>query len=149
MDPDLVLEVSYCTSSMRLTAQRRHPGEPFHLTFWEKNQSQPDSCPAGEGFARVLAQLTSLKLRRTLNAREAEEYFRRNPLPSWAELVIRDVSALEPFRALLHSVAGSTPEALVHFQGVTYLVDFEPQVFSLLAGGCRTLGVERPLRRND
>jgi len=142
VDPDLVLEVSYRTSTMRLTAHRQGRGEPFQLTFWENNQPQPSSCPAGEVFARVLAQLTSLKLRRTLEAREAEEYFRKYPLSSWAELVIRDTSTLEPFRALLKPLAGSAPEALLHFQGATYVVDFQTQVFRLLAGGCQVLGVE-------
>jgi hypothetical protein len=130
---------------MRLTAQRRGPGELFHLTFWKNNHSPPANCPAGEGFTRVLTQLTSLKLRRTLGAREAEAYFRNHPLPSWAELVIRDASALEPFRAQLHPVAGPDPEALVHFHGVTYVVDFQTLVFSLLAGGCQTLGAQSAL----
>ena len=141
--PDLVLEVSYRTPDVNLSAQRRSPGEPFALIFWEKKQPQPASCLAGEGFARILRQLTSLKLRRTLEAGEVQEYFQRNPLSSWAELEIRDVSAAEPFRARLHPGERSAPEALVHFHGVTYLVDFQPQVFNLIAGGCLTLGVER------
>ncbi len=140
VDPAMVLEVSYRTETVRLLAQRWQKGEPFTLAFWVPGRPQPAVCPAGEGFARVLQQLTSLKLRRTLEAGEAEAYFRKNPLSSWAEVVLRDTSALEPFRALLQPRPGPAAEALVHFNGATYLVDFEPQVWSLLAGGCQAMG---------
>lgn len=146
VDPDLVLELSYSTPGMRLTAQRQKPGAPFTIRFWETKKLPPASCPAGKGFAKVLKQLTSLKLRRPLDTHETEEYFRKYPLPSWAELMIRDTSALEPFHALLHPLTGSAPEALVHFQGATYVVDFQTQVFRLLAGGCRTLGDLAPAK---
>lgn len=140
VDPGLVLEVSYRTNTVRLLAQRWHRGEPFTLIFLEQGRRQPAVCPAGAGFARVLQQLTSLQLRRTLTAREAAAYFRDTPLSTWAEVVLRDTSALEPFRALLLPLPGSTTAALAHFNGATYLVDFDPQIFRLLAGGCQTLG---------
>jgi hypothetical protein len=139
LDPGLVLEVSYRTNTVRLLAHRWQKGEPFTLAFWEKGRAQPAVCPAGAGFARVLRQLTSLRLRRTLTAPEAAACFRDTPLSTWPEVVLRDTSALEPFRALLLPRPGSTSEALVHFNGVTCLVDFDPQIFRLLAGGCQTL----------
>jgi hypothetical protein len=141
VDPNLVLEVSYRQATVQMMAHRWHSGDPFSLIFWEKDQPRPSSCLAGEGFARVLKELTSLRLRRTLDARQEEEYFRKDPLRSWAELRIRDTSALEPFRALVLPLAGPATGALVHFHGSTYLVDIKDQVFELISGGCKTLGV--------
>ena len=142
VDPDLVLEVSYRQGPVRMTARRHQPGETFILVFWEQGRPGPSSCLAGPGFAKVLKELTSLKLQRTLTAREEEGYFRSKPLSSWAELVIRDTSTLEPFRAKVLPAPGAATGTLVHFRGTTYLVDLKGQVFHLISGGCKTLGVQ-------
>lgn len=139
VDPGKVLEVSYRTSSMRLMAHRWDIGDRFTIIFMEQSRSRPAICPAGQGFETVLKQLTSLKLRRTLPAGEAQACLRRKPLNSWAEVVIRDNSELEPFRALIMPLAGSSTEALVHFHGATYIVSLEAKVFQLISGGCKSL----------
>ena len=149
VDPNLVLEVSYQQGPVRMMAHRRQRGDPFILTFWEQGRPEPASCLAGPGFAKVLKELTSLKLQRTLTAREEKEYFRSKPLSSWAELAIRDTSVLQPFRAQVLPAAGAATGTLVHFHGTTYVVDLQKRVFHLISGGCKTLGVtdEPPVRR--
>jgi hypothetical protein len=140
VDPGKVIELSYRSTSLLLIAHRWEVGGRFTLICLAKQQDRPRSCPAGKGFALVLNQLTSLKLRRTLTAGQAEEYWRQNPRPAWAEVVIRDNSELEPFRALLKPLAGSPREAVVRFNGATYIVGLEARVFQLIAGGCKALG---------
>jgi len=149
VDPDLVLEVSYRQGPVRMTAHRRQQGAPFILTFGEQGRSRPSSCLAGPGFAKVLKELTSLKLQRTLTAREEEEFFRSKPLSSWGELVIRDTSTLAPFRARVLPAPGPAAGTLVHFQGITYLVALQGEVFNLISGGCKALGIPDgpPVRR--
>jgi len=140
VDSSKVIEVAYRSTALLLIAHRWEVGGKFTLICLEKQHHRPSNCLAGPGFDLVLQQLTSLKLRRTLTAREAEEYWRRNPRNSWAEVVIRDNSELEPFRTLLKPLAGSPDEAVVRFQGVTYIVGLEDRVFQLIAGGCQSLG---------
>jgi len=135
-----VIEVAYRSAALLLIAHRWEGGGKFTLICLEKKQPRPSSCLAGPGFDLVLQQLTSLKLRRTLTAREAEEYWRSNPKTSWAEVVIRDNSELEPFQALIKPVAGSPQEAVVRFHGATYIVGLDERVFQLIAGGCKSLG---------
>ncbi|MDD2903270.1 MAG: hypothetical protein PHU44_12635 [Syntrophales bacterium] len=90
-----------------------------------------------------------MKLQRTLTAREEEEFFRSKPLSSWGELVIRDTSTLAPFRARVLPAPGPAAGTLVHFQGITYLVALQGEVFNLISGGCKALGIPDgpPVRR--
>jgi hypothetical protein len=140
VDPARVIEVSYQSSEVRLIAYRWDVHQRFTLIFLEKSRAQPVICPAGAGFAAVLAQLTSLKLTRTLNPGESEAYLQRQPIAAWAEVAIRDNSALPPFQARITPLAGSSTEALTHFNGATYIVACDAEVFRRLGGGCTTLG---------
>jgi hypothetical protein len=141
VDPARVLEVSYRAAAVRLMAQRWEMGQPFTLIFLEKNRAGPVFCPAGPGFEAVLGQLTSLKVKKTLTHRQAEGFLQRQPLAGWAAVEIRDNSELPPFRARITPLAGSSTEALVHFRGATYIVEFKARIFKLLGGGCAALGV--------
>ncbi|MCX5892722.1 MAG: hypothetical protein NTW80_07080 [Deltaproteobacteria bacterium] len=140
VDSSRVIEVAYRSPALVLIAHRWEMGGKFTLVCLEKKQNRPSSCLAGPSFDLVLRQLTSLKLRRTLTARQAEDYWRKNPRPAWAEVVIRDHSELEPFQALVRPMEGSPQEAVVRFNGATYIVALDHQVFELIAGGCKTLG---------
>ncbi|MFZ5448362.1 MAG: hypothetical protein ACOZFS_06970 [Thermodesulfobacteriota bacterium] len=140
VDPARVLEVSYRSSEVRLIAHRWDVNQRFTLIVLTKSRAQPELCSAGPGFEAVLQQLTSLKLAKTFSPGQEEAYFKRQPLPTWAEVVIRDNSALPPFQARITPLAGSSNEALVHFSGVTYMVNFDSQIFQVMAGGCATLG---------
>jgi hypothetical protein len=144
VDPGKVIEVTFRSAGMLLLAHRWEARGRFTLIFLEQPQGQPATCLAGQGFAVVLNHLTSLKVRRTLSAREAQELMGKEPLGAWAEMVIRDRTALAPFRARLMPVAGRIDEAFVHFDGATYVVDLPDQVFHLIAGGCKTLAGPAP-----
>lgn len=147
VNPAKVLEVSYRSSDLRMIAHRWHVRDKFLILFMTKQHRQPAVCLSGEGFAFVLKQLTSLKLRQTLSPRKAKEYFQKNPLSGWAELVIRDDSQVGPFRALISPVAGSSTEALVHFRGVTYIIGLDGKVFQLISGGCQSLSGPKPVSK--
>ena len=121
-----------------LIAHRWQIQDSFTLIFLKKH-SKPVTCAAGPGFAVVLNQLTSLKLLRTLTPKEAHQLLQKYPTRSWAEVLVRDNSALEPFRALIMPVPGQTDAAFVHFNGATYVVSFADQIFRLILGGCKQL----------
>jgi len=144
VDPGKVIELSYRAPGLRLIASRWEVGDRFSIVFWEKKRPGPAFCPAGPGFEAVLKQLTSLKLRRTLDPGRAAEFFKEKPLSTWDEVVIRDDSALEPFRAMILPVSGVADEALVHFHGSTYVVAFDAKVFQLIAAGCKSLAGSNP-----
>jgi len=137
--PEKVLEISYRTAVSWLVAHRWQVGDRFTLILLKPGQPLPDSCLAGEGFQTVLRQLTSLKLRQTPSANEAEALLRKHPLPTWGELMIRDDSPLEPFRARVLPVAGTPEEVWLHFHGATYRVALNQEVLERLAKGCRAL----------
>jgi hypothetical protein len=146
VDPGKVVEVTYRSSGMMLIAHRWHTQDRFTLIFLDQRHSKPATCLAGPGFDAVLKQLTSLKLRKQLNAAEAKELFQKHPLRSWPEVAVRDQMALEPFQALVVPVPGSPDAAFVHFNGVTYVVDFADHVFRLISGGCKLLAAPSPHR---
>jgi hypothetical protein len=145
VDPAKVIEVTYRASGLILIAQRWQTQDRFTLIFLDQKQPKPSVCLAGQGFDVVLKQLTSLKLRRTLNAHEAQELLHKHPLPTWDEVVVRDQSALEPFQAFITPDQSSSGAVFVHFNGATYVVDFADQVFHLIAGGCNLLATPSPL----
>jgi hypothetical protein len=142
--PENVVQISYRTATFWFVAYRWQEGDRFTLIFLKKGTPLPESCLAGEGFQTVLRQLTSLKLSQTPTADQTEELFRSQPRSTWAELVIRDDSSLEPFRALVHPAADSSGEVWLHFQGATYRVGLDHQVLELISGGCQILGAGRP-----
>ncbi len=144
VDPALVRELSCQGAGWRLAARRAAAGEPFTLVVLRSGEEQPDVCRSGAGFDRVLEALTSLKLHRTPEAREVREYEARYPRRAWVELLIRDASALEPFRARLLPLPGSPGDALLQFAGVSYLIALDDAVFRLLEGGCASLGANGP-----
>jgi hypothetical protein len=146
VDPARVIEVTYRSSGMMLIAHRWQTRDRFTLIILDQRNSEPVTCLAGPGFDIVLNQLTSLKLRRVLNAREAKELLKKNPVSLWAEVVVRDNTAVEAFRALLMQVPGVPDEAFVHFNGVTYVVDFADQVSKLISSGCKLLAAPSPNR---
>jgi hypothetical protein len=141
--PEKVVQISYRAATFWFVAHRWKVGDRFTLILLKKGKPLPESCLAGEGFQKVLLQLTSLKLRQTPTAEQAKEYLRSHPLSTWAELVIRDDSSLEPFRALVYPAADSSEEAWLHFDGATYRVGLNHQVLELLSGGCQALGASR------
>ncbi len=142
--PENVVQIIYRTATIWFVAHRWEGGDRFTLIFLKKGTPLPESCLAGEGFQPVLRQLTSLKLCQTPTAEQAEAMFRSQPRSTWAELVIRDDSSLEPFRALVYPAAGSSGEVWLHFQGATYRVGLDHQVLELLSSGCQALGAGRP-----
>ena len=144
VDQGRVIEITYRSSGMMLIAHRWQTRDSFTLIFLDQQHNKPAVCLAGQGFDVVLKQLTSLKLRRTLNAKEAQEILQKHPLRSWAEVVVRDQMALEPFQALVMPAPGSSDAAFVHFNGVTYVVDFADHVFHLISGGCKLLAASSP-----
>jgi hypothetical protein len=143
VDPGKVIKVTYRSAGIILTAHRRQTRDRFTLVFLAKNR-QAVSCLAGPEFDVVLNQLTNFRLRRALNDKEAEEVLKKNPLSSWAEVVVRDNTALEPFRALLLPVAGVPNEAFIQFNDFTYVVDFADKVFQLISNGCKLLAGTSP-----
>jgi hypothetical protein len=143
VEPGKVIEITYRSPTMLLLAHRWQTRDRFALIFLEKPHP-PVTCLAGQKFDVVLNQMTSLKLRRTLTPTEAQELLKKNPFSSWAEVVIRDNTALEPFRALLLPVTGQSDAAFVHFGDVTYVVDFADQVFQLISSGCKSLAATSP-----
>jgi hypothetical protein len=144
VDPAKVIEVTYRSPGMMLIAHRWQTRDRFTLIILDKQNSKPVTCLAGQGFDVVLNQLTSLKLRRALNAKEAKELLKKNPVSLWTEVMVQDHTAVEPFRALLLPVPGVPNEAFVHFNGVTYVVDFADQVSKLISGGCNLLATPSP-----
>jgi len=144
VDPAKVIEITYRSPKMMLIAHRWQSRDRFTLIILDKQNSKPVTGLAGQGFDVVLNQLTSLKLRRALNAKEAKELLQKNPVSLWAEVVVRDHSAVEPFRALVMPVPGVPDEAFVHFNGVTYVVDFAGQVFQHISSGCKLLAAPSP-----
>lgn len=139
VDPAKVIEIIYRTPEMMLLGYRWQARDRFTLIFLDKQHHQPATCLAGKSFDIVLNQLTSLKLRRVLDVKESQGLFKKTPLTAWAEVVVRDQSALEPFRALILPGAGAPDEAYVHFNNATYVVSFADRVRQLIAGGCRSL----------
>lgn len=135
--PEAVQEVRYRSVTAEVGAQRRGAG--FTLTCRGPGAGGTETCRSGPGFDAALAQLTSLKLVRTPEAREVQSY-RKYPAEAWAQVLIRDSSALEPFTARLLPLAESLTEAVAQFGGATYVVRLEEKVFRLLEGGCATLG---------
>jgi hypothetical protein len=144
VDPAKVIEITYRSPKMMLLAHRWQTRDKFTLIILDQQHSKPVTCLAGQGFDDVLNQLTSLKLRRALNAKEAKQLLQKNPASLWAEVVVRDDTAVEPFRALLMPVPGAPNEAFVHFNGVTYVVDFADQVSKLISSGCKLLAEPLP-----
>jgi hypothetical protein len=144
VDPGRVIEVTYRSPGIMLIAHRWNTRDRFTLIYLDQQHGKPAVCPAGQGFDVVLKQLTSLKLRRALNAKEAKEFLQKHPLRSWAEVVVRDQTALEPFQAFIIPAAGFPNEAFVHFNGVTYVVDFADHVFRIISGGCKLLSATAP-----
>lgn len=144
VDPAKVIEVTYRSPKMMLIAHRWQTRDRFTLIFLDQQHKKPVTCLAGPSFDDVLKQLTSLKLRRTFNAKETKELLQKNPVGVWAEVVVRDYTAVEPFRALVMPVAGVPDEAFVHFNGVTYVVDFADRVFQLISSGCKLLAAPSP-----
>jgi hypothetical protein len=143
VNPGKVIEVTYRSAEIMLIAHRWQVQDKFTFIFLKKRH-KPLICPAGPGFDVVLSQVTSLKLRRALSAKEAKELFQKYPASSWAELRVRDNSALKPFRALIMPVAGQPNAAFVHFDGSTYIVSFAARVFHLISGGCKLLAAPSP-----
>jgi hypothetical protein len=144
VDPEKVIEITYRSPGMMLIAHRWQTRDKYTLIVLDRQHGKPATCLAGQGFDVVLNQLTSLKLRRTLSAKEAQELLQKYPVRSWAEMVIRDNTALEPFRAHVLPNAGVDNEAFIHFDGFTYVVGFAGQVFQLISGGCRLLAATSP-----
>jgi hypothetical protein len=144
VDPAKVIEVTYRSPGMMLIAHRWQTRDRFTLIILDQQHRKPVIGLAGQGFDVVLNQLTSLKLRRALNAKEAKELLQKNPVSLWTEVVVRDHTALEPFRALVMPVSGVPNEAFVHFNGVTYVVDFADRVLQLISGGCNLLATPSP-----
>ena len=143
VDPGKVIEITYRSPEIMLIAHRWHIQDRFSLIFLKKDH-KPSICLAGQGFNRVLKQLTSLKLHKTLTPKEAQALIQQYPASSWAELLVRDNSALKPFRALIMPVAGQPREVFIQFEGATYKVDFDHQVFQLISGGCQALAATSP-----
>ena len=143
--PEKVVTLSYRTDAFWFLAHRWEEEGRFTLVFLKKGQSLPERCLAGKNFQTVLGQLTSLKLRQTPTAEQAEALFHSQPRSTWAELMIRDDSSLEPFRALVHPVADSADEVWLHFQGATYRVGLDHQVLDRISKGCQTLGAAMTL----
>lgn len=141
--PEKVVQISYRTATFWFVAHRWKVGDRFTLILLKKGTPLPESCLAGQGFQKVLRQLTSLKLRQTPTAEQSKEYLQNHPLSTWTELVIRDDSSLEPFRALVYPVADSSEEVWLHFDGATYRVGLNHQVLELISGGCQALGAGR------
>jgi hypothetical protein len=137
--PEKVVEISYRTADFWFLAHRWQVEDRFSLIFLKKGKPLPERCLAGKGFQTVLGQLTSLKLRQTPTTEQTKKLLRHYPLSTWAELVIRDDSALEPFQARIHPVADSTGEVWLHFNGATYRVALDHQVLKLISGGCQAL----------
>ncbi|MHB9075404.1 MAG: hypothetical protein ACYC6G_18005 [Desulfobaccales bacterium] len=144
VDPAKVIEVTYRSPGMMLIAHRWQTRDKFTLIILDKQNNKPVTCLAGPGFDVVLNQLTSLNLRRALKAKEAKEILKKNPVNLWAEVVVRDNTAVEPFRALVMPVPGVPNEAFVQFNGVTYVVDFADQVSKLISSGCNLLATSSP-----
>jgi hypothetical protein len=141
--PEKVVEISYRTADFWFLAHRWQVGERFTLIFLKRGKSLPERCLAGRGFQTVLGQLTSLKLRQTPATEQVKELLRLHPLSTWAELVIRDDSALEPFQARIRPVADSAGEVWLHFHDATYRVALDHQVLDLISRGCQALASGR------
>ena len=139
VDRGHVLEVSYRSATQRMIAYRWSVRAKFVIFFAQKDEPRPHICLAGKGLEIVLSQLTSLKLRRTIDGESVEEYFKANPLSTWSELVIRDDSGIEPFQAMILPVKGSSTDALVRIDGSIYVVGIERRVFELISSGCKSL----------
>ncbi|MEJ2068860.1 MAG: hypothetical protein P8X58_00385 [Syntrophobacterales bacterium] len=137
------MEISYRTANFWFLAHRWQVGQHFTLIFLKKGKPLPERCLAGRGFQKVLGQLTSLKLRQTPTPEQAKELLRLHPLSTWAELVIRDNSALEPFQAWVRPVADSSEEVWLHFHDATYRVALDHQVLDLISRGCQALASGR------
>jgi hypothetical protein len=139
VEPNLVLEVSYRTWTHKVIAYRWDVGEKFTIFSAQKEGRKHNACIGGENLDFILRQFTSLKFRREIDALSAETYLRVNPMRSWAELVIRDNSELEPFQAMISRVEGSSNEALIRIGSSTYVVAIERRAFDLIANGCKSL----------
>jgi hypothetical protein len=87
--PDVVVEVLYSSPETKLFAYRWTPAEPFRVTLAVSGRA-PEYCEGGEPFTRWLRAVTSIPIRSELE----------KPLepggPQWADLRLKDTSALEP-----------------------------------------------------
>jgi hypothetical protein len=139
VNPSLVLEVSYRTSAHRVIAYRWDIGEKFTVFAAHKEGRRQTACIGGGNLKFILGQFSSLKFRREIDAASAEAFLGAKPGKTWAELVIRDNSELEPFQALITPVEGSSNEALVHIGSSTYAIAMERRAFDLMSSGCKSL----------
>jgi hypothetical protein len=139
MDPNLVLELSYRTPSLRVFAYRWEVGDKFKVFAAHKDGRRQTTCIGGGNFRFILEQFKSLKLRREIDAATAAAFLRAKSGKEWAELVIRDSIELEPFQALIAPLEGSTNEALIRIGSSTYAVAIDHRTFALMSRGCATL----------
>ena len=140
VDVSRVLELYYRSPSLRINAYRWKTGDRYVVLVANRRGADPESCRAGPGFEKVLAGLTSLKMRAQLDPAKTDAILKNAPLDTWSELIVRDDAGIDPFRALLLPPKTSTGDALVRVDSATFTTPIDPDLFKLLSAGCKALG---------
>ena len=132
--PDSVREVLLSSGDRKLYAFRWRAAEPFRLIVATRGDSVVQRCTAGPGFTRWLAAVSRLPIRDSLpraKDRDAGE---------WADLELRDASALEPIAARLRLPAAASDPVVVRVDDRDYAVDVDASVLRDARAGCAALG---------
>ena len=132
--PDSVREVLLSSGDRKLYAFRWRAGEPFRLLVATRGDSVVQRCTAGPGFARWLAAVSRLPIRDSLpRARERDA-------GEWADLELRDASALEPITARLRLPVAASDPVVVRVDDRDWAVDVDAAALRDVRGGCASLG---------
>jgi hypothetical protein len=137
VDERAVLARTFQTPAVRVIAHRWTAGaEEFDIVVEGRDDNRFERCRNGAGIGRVLAALSSIRVRRDLG-REEDRRLRATPSEAWAFLEIADEVEVAPAR--LRLVFTSEGAVLMLDGAVSFEADLDREPFDTLAAGCARL----------
>jgi hypothetical protein len=133
VSPDGVLEVTLTSATERLYAFRWTPEEAFQIVSARRGQ-EIERCRAGDGFGRLLAAVSSLRVTAELPAPAG------GTEGEWARLYIADTSGVEPIVVAIRIPPRVELPVLVEVAKRQFTVATNVGDLLLAASGCKGLG---------
>jgi hypothetical protein len=136
VDPRTIQELRYTTPKTRVVAKREGNSETFGIQVHPNEPAADQSCRSGGNFRRLLDELSSVRVKAPLSAKDREAV--RGQSDRAAKLELRDNTPIDPKEFRI--VTLGTPERPVFLDGmVTYEPTISAEWFRRLSGGCAVL----------